>query len=92
MSGSGGGGGVGAPTHVSIQDLYDVLATYICAYEEELKSAVQGMAGKTADQVDQATLLNIQGKVQTWGVITSTATGIVRAVGDGLKSTTQNIR
>jgi hypothetical protein len=91
MSGTGGSG-VQSPKHVSIQELYSVLATYINNYEEELKSSIEGMAGKTADQVDQATLLNIQGKVQTWGVITSTATGIVRAVGDGLKSTTQNIR
>jgi hypothetical protein len=86
------GGGVEAPQHISIQDLYSVLASYISNYEEELKSSIEGMAGRTADQVDQSTLLNIQGKVQTWGVITSTATGIVRAIGDGLKSTTQNIR
>lgn len=79
-------------TQVSIENLYLALASYIASYENELKSSIQGMAGAKADEVDQGTLLNIQAKVQTWGTIVSTSTGIVRAIGDGLKATTQNIR
>lgn len=93
MSSSVSGGPVSlAGKRISIQHLYEALATYIANYEEELKDSIQGMSGKNADQVDQGTLLNIQAKVQTWGTIVSTSTGIVRAIGDGLKSTTQNIR
>lgn len=91
MSASGSGG-VNVKETVSIENLYVALASYIAQYEEELKSSIAGMSGKKADEVDQGTLLNIQAKVQTWGVIVSTSTGIVRAIGDGLKSTTQNIR
>ena len=89
---SSGGGGVILKEKVSIENLYLALASYITNYEKELKSSIGKMSGKTADEVDQGTLLNIQAKVQTWGVIVSTSTGIVRAIGDGLKSTTQNIR
>jgi hypothetical protein len=90
---TGGSGGISVKDNkVSIELLYLALASYISSYEDDLKDSIEGMAGKTADQVDQATLLNIQAKVQTWGVITSTATGTLRAVGDGLKSTAQNIR
>ena len=42
--------------------------------------------------VAQADLLALQAKIQSWGNLTSTATGILRAIGDSLKSTTQNIR
>jgi hypothetical protein len=95
MSDSGGvnisTGGLGGQG-MSIELLYRALASYIADYESELKSSIEGMSGKTADQVDQGVLLNIQAKVQTWGTIVSTSTGTLRAVGDGLKSTTQNIR
>ncbi|MDR1255851.1 MAG: hypothetical protein LBJ94_02935 [Puniceicoccales bacterium] len=76
----------------SIESIYQSLASYIKNYEGELASSIQGMGGTTGENIDQGTLLNIQAKVQTWGTIVSTATGIVRAIGDGLKSTTQNIR
>jgi hypothetical protein len=84
--------GVNLTGKVSIQNLYTALANYIASYEALLKSSIAGMTGANADQVDQGSLLNIQAKVQTWGTIVSTATGIVRAIGDGLKGTTQNIR
>jgi hypothetical protein len=83
---------IGDRPGISIENLYLALASYVSEYEGELKSSIEGMSGKTADAVDQGTLLNIQAKVQTWGTIVSTVTGTLRAVGDGLKSTTQNIR
>ncbi len=91
-NGTGVSGGITLKNRVSIENLYLALATYISSYEKELKNSIQGITGQTASEVDQGTLLNIQAKVQTWGTIVSTSTGIVRAIGDGLKSTTQNIR
>jgi len=50
------------------------------------------MTGKASNEIDQGTLIPMQAKVQTWSTIVSGVTGIVRAIGDGLKSTAQNIR
>ncbi|MDR0595326.1 MAG: hypothetical protein LBF94_01325 [Puniceicoccales bacterium] len=78
---------------VTIESLYSVLASYLSAYEETLGSAIEGLgSGSEANQIDQGRLLSIQAKVQTWGTIVTTATGIVRAAGDAMKSTAQNIR
>jgi hypothetical protein len=76
----------------SIEFLYQALSKYISDYEGELRNSIQGLSGKSSKDIDQGVLLNIQAKVQTWGTIVSTSTGVLRAVGDGLKSTTQNIR
>jgi len=89
---TGGGVSLGAGDKISIETLCSALASYISSYESSLESSTTGITGATAGQVDQGTLLNIQAKVQTWGTIVSTAMGIVRAVGDGLKGTAQNLR
>ncbi len=82
--------------HVSIENLYMALASYIADYEQTLMDDISGITGSnnsdTSQEIDQGQLLSIQARVQTWGTIVSTSTGIVRAIGDGLKSTTQNIR
>lgn len=84
--------GAGPVDIVSIEEIYIFLASYISGYEARLKSAIDGMSNKSADQIDQGTLLSIQAKVQTWGTIVATSTGILRAVGDALRTITQNIR
>ncbi len=86
--------------HVSIENLYMALASYISDYEQTLMDDISSITGtgkantedSTSTEIDQGQLLSIQARVQTWGTIVSTSTGIVRAIGDGLKSTTQNIR
>ena len=77
---------------VSIESIYSILASYISDYEIKLKNAIGDMSGQSADQIDQGTLLAIQAKVQTWGTIVATSTGILRAIGDALRTITQNIR
>jgi hypothetical protein len=84
---------MGATSKISIESLYSVLSSYVREYESSLKTSIDAMSNNAnADAVDQGTLLNIQAKVQTWGTIVSTSTGIVRAIGDGLKAITQNVR
>lgn len=99
IMGDGGGKSIhmentGLSRHgVTIESLYSVLANYLSDYEATLGSAIEGLgSGGEANQIDQGRLLNIQAKVQTWGTIVTTATGIVRAAGDAMKSTAQNIR
>jgi hypothetical protein len=77
---------------VSIEARYEVLSKYVADYEVELKNSIEGLAGKKSNEVDQGTLMNVQAKVQTWGTIVTSVTGALRAIADGLKSTTQNIR
>ncbi|MDR1255853.1 MAG: EscF/YscF/HrpA family type III secretion system needle major subunit [Puniceicoccales bacterium] len=77
---------------ISIDCLHEFLAKFVTDYEEKLQSSISKVAGKDQKEVTQGALLEIQAKVQTWSTITSTASGIVRAVGDGLKAMVQNIR
>lgn len=70
--------------------IYQFLASCVAKSENKLNSIMKSLEKK--DDVAQADLLALQAKIQSWGNLTSTATGILRAIGDSLKSTTQNIR
>ena len=70
--------------------IYKFLASCVANSEHKLNSIMKSLEKK--DDVAQADLLALQAKIQSWGNLTSTATGILRAIGDSLKSTTQNIR
>ena len=70
--------------------IYAFLASCVANSENKLNSIMKSLEKK--DDVAQADLLALQAKIQSWGNLTSTATGILRAIGDSLKSTTQNIR
>jgi hypothetical protein len=85
-------GGKATTDKVSIELLNEVLSSYVSDYEKDLKSSISKMTGKKSNEIDQGTLMEMQAKVQTWSIIVSAASGAIRAVGDGLKSTVQNIR
>ena len=89
---AGEGGGTGFNGKISIEAIYQALASFISGYETDLRSSISNMSSGKASDIDQKTLLEIQAKVQTWGVIVSTSTGLLRAVGDVLRTITQNIR
>lgn len=76
----------------SLEKLYEKLGKYIENYEKDLNESIEKMGGEGTKDIDQSTLLRMQARVQTWGTIVTAATGTVRAIGDGLKSTAQNIR
>jgi hypothetical protein len=77
---------------VSIEALYATLAKYVSNYEKDLQATVSKANGKNKEELDQGTLMGMQSKVQTWSTLLSSATGIIRAIGDGLKALAQNIR
>ena len=94
-SGSGSGGAALWETATTgkvatMEKLYSLLATVVSTQETDLNTAISDLGGDGT--IDQGTLLKIQGMVQTWGVTSGLATGTLRAAGDTLTKTTQNIR
>jgi hypothetical protein len=75
---------------VTLGRIYKLLASCVVSSEKNLNSAIKRL--ESEDDIGQEQLLALQAKIQSWGNLTSTATGLLRAVGDALKSTTQNIR
>ncbi len=75
---------------VTLGRIYALLASCVASCEENLQSAINKL--EKEDDIGQEQLLALQAKIQSWGNLTSTATGLLRSVGDSLKSTTQNIR
>ena len=76
--------------NVSLYTIYNKLNAALTKAESNLTADLAKL--NDADDISQAELLNIQTRIQAWGNICSTITGLMRAVGDSLKSTTQNIR
>lgn len=75
---------------ITLGRIYALLASCVATCEKNLNSAIKRL--EQEDDIGQEQLLALQAKIQSWGNLTSTATGLLRAVGDSLKSTTQNIR
>jgi hypothetical protein len=82
----GGAGAVG-----TLEKLFAKLAEVVSRQESDLNSAIDGLAS-SGGSIDQGALLKVQGMVQSWGVTSGLATGTLRAAGDTLTKTTQNIR
>ncbi|MDR3317104.1 MAG: hypothetical protein LBS68_03515 [Puniceicoccales bacterium] len=81
----------GKGSSFTLDKLYELLGTVVNNQEMELNSAITSLASQ-GSSVDQGSLLRVQGMVQTWGVTSGLATGTLRAAGDALTKTTQNIR
>jgi hypothetical protein len=77
---------------LSIWNMYIVLSSYLRAYEKNLADNIKVIEGNSAADIDQGTLLQLQAMVQVWATVASTATGIVRTIGDTLAKIVQNIR
>ncbi|MDR2576587.1 MAG: hypothetical protein LBC42_00870 [Puniceicoccales bacterium] len=75
----------------TLDALYRLLGSVVSNQESSLNAAIDELA-TAASSVDQGSLLKIQGMTQTWGVTSGLATGTLRAAGDALTKTTQNIR
>ena len=75
---------------VSLYDFYTLLASFVAKCERGLSSAIHKLQAR--DDIGQSELLVLQSKIQSWGNMCSTATGLLRAVGDALKATSQNVR
>jgi hypothetical protein len=75
----------------TLNNLYKLLGEVVASQEEDLNTEITELASQGAS-VDQGKLLKVQGMVQSWGVVSGLATGTLRAAGDALTKTTQNIR
>ncbi|MDR2603160.1 MAG: hypothetical protein LBC11_01175 [Puniceicoccales bacterium] len=75
---------------VTLSRIYALLASCIATYEGELNSAIHRL--ESEDDIGQEQMLALQAKIQAWGNLTSTCTGLLRAVGDAIKTTSQNVR
>ncbi|MDR2341216.1 MAG: EscF/YscF/HrpA family type III secretion system needle major subunit [Puniceicoccales bacterium] len=71
--------------------LYRLLGQVVSNQEGDLNSEISALA-ESGSSVDQGQLLKVQAMVQTWGILSGLATGTLRAAGDALTKTTQNIR
>jgi hypothetical protein len=75
----------------TLENLFIKLATVVNNQEKDLNKQIENLADGTGS-IDQGALLKVQGMVQSWGVTSGLATGTLRAAGDALTKTTQNIR
>ncbi|MDR1433004.1 MAG: hypothetical protein LBI61_01520 [Puniceicoccales bacterium] len=80
----------GSRAGVSLYDFYALLASFVGKCEIGLNSTIKRL--QSADNIGQAELLALQSKIQSWGNLCSSATGLLRSVGDALKATSQNVR
>jgi hypothetical protein len=76
---------------VSIEKIYELLTKAVGNSEKNLSSIIAKLESNSGD-ISQEQLLALQARVQSWGNIGSAASGLLRAIGDALKATTQNIR
>ncbi|MDR1413466.1 MAG: hypothetical protein LBI56_00810 [Puniceicoccales bacterium] len=75
---------------ITLGKIYALLASCVSSCEKGLKSAITKL--EKEDDIGQQQMLALQAKIQSWGNLSTACTGALRAVGDALKSTTQNIR
>ena len=77
-------------TTATLARVYDFLQNAVGKAEEKLNKTINTL-NSSAD-LSQQQLLALQSQIQAWSTFCSTATGLLRAVGDALKSTSQNVR
>ncbi|MDR2677570.1 MAG: hypothetical protein LBB26_03340 [Puniceicoccales bacterium] len=75
----------------TLNRLYQLLGRVVSNQEADLNNQIAELTEGGAN-VDQGALLKVQGMTQSWGVVSGLATGTLRAAGDALNKTTQNIR
>ena len=79
-----------AKTAATLAKVYEFLQEAVGKAEKNLDDTVGTL--KSSADIGQQQLLALQSQIQAWSTFCSTATGLLRAVGDALKSTSQNVR
>jgi hypothetical protein len=87
-----------------LSELYEIMVGVIRDKESDLNSRIRDIKAKKSASVEsgetegkssevaQADILDLQSRVSSWSTIIGIATGILRAVADAMRATTQNIR
>jgi hypothetical protein len=76
---------------VSLERLHGYLSETLGQIEQKLNGAIETLKTK-GGELSQAELLALQTQISAWSNLASLISGILRAVGDALKATIQNIR
>lgn len=79
-----------AETAATLAKVYDFLQKAVGEAEKKLDATITTL--ESSADLSQQQLLALQSQIQAWSTFCSTATGLLRAVGDALKSTSQNVR
>jgi hypothetical protein len=77
-------------TTATLTKIYALLASCVRKAEAGLNSAIKQL--ENSENIGQEQMLALQAKIQAWGNLVTTCTGLLRAVGDALKATAQNVR
>jgi hypothetical protein len=76
---------------ITLEKIYEIMAKIIAKSDKNIQSELDKIESDK-DGLSQSQLLSIQSKIQSWQNMSATASGMLRAVGDALKATVQNIR
>lgn len=79
-----------AETTATLARVYEFLQKAVGEAEKKLDATIKTL--ESSADIGQQQLLALQSQIQAWSTFCSTATGLLRAVGDALKSTSQNVR
>ena len=79
-----------AETTATLARVYEFLQNAVGEAEKKLDATIKTL--ESSADIGQQQLLALQSQIQAWSTFCSTATGLLRAVGDALKSTSQNVR
>jgi hypothetical protein len=78
-------------TGLTLERLYQILVTIVKNDETKMNGSIKTLEDKESD-IGEADMLVLQSKLAAWSNISSVASGLLRAVADAFKATTQNIR
>ncbi|MDR2432675.1 MAG: hypothetical protein LBD34_02895 [Puniceicoccales bacterium] len=76
---------------VSLEKIHTSLAVLQSQLEQKMNGAVEKLQAE-GGEIDQAKLLALQTQISGWSNLSNLISGILRAVADAIKATTQNIR
>ncbi|MDR2737601.1 MAG: hypothetical protein LBB18_01520 [Puniceicoccales bacterium] len=77
--------------NLTLNKIYESMKEPIARKETELNAALEEIRKKGKD-VSNAELLAMQAQVSAWTNLVGIVTGVLRAIGDAMRATTQNIR
>jgi hypothetical protein len=75
---------------ISLEGLYTFGSETVRRSEQNLNEVLKQL--ESGEKISQQELIALQAKMNAWNNICSVVSGMLRAVGDALKATAQNIR
>jgi hypothetical protein len=79
-------------TELTLERVYSILMKVVASAEANTNEKITKFENGDGSEIGQADLLALQSRIQSWTNVVSTASGTLRAIGDALKATAQNVR